>query len=321
MQESQGQQVIWFLKSEKLGPAGEADPYRQAFTEANFDCFFLPVLGFNYINHDQLEIKLKSILSYSGIIFTSQRAASAVEKLNPATSSTFPQNFPIFAVVRTPKSLFHIETNSFKSSSCLLPSRVRPQPLLPARLYRRARTLFSRATVTRLKCLRISKFDMRKVLSSSLSCFCLATFDGTFCIIHTKFVLFSWSILIFIFNFRDELPSAMRDAEIPFEELHVYETVRQGIDANQDPVCSSTISSFPAPRWIVFFSPSGVESFLHLVPLQENATFWTRTLRASIGKTTAAAMQAEGSWMEPHATAAFPNPQSLLEAIKNVKSV
>ncbi len=59
------------------------------------------------------------------------------------------------------------------------------------------------------------------------------------------------------------LPDALREADIPFEELVVYHT---------STAASSTDISKP-PSWVVFFSPSGVAAALE-VQLPYSALFF-----------------------------------------------
>ncbi|KAL4141040.1 hypothetical protein PRNP1_014163 [Phytophthora ramorum] len=75
---------------------------------------------------------------------------------------------------------------------------------------------------------------------------------------------------------RDTLPNSFRSRGLPLEELVVYQT------------CAVHDVEFPAeckiPDWIVFFSPSGLKVVKDL-PLP-----WESIRKASIGKTTAAAL-------------------------------
>jgi uroporphyrinogen-III synthase len=50
---------------------------------------------------------------------------------------------------------------------------------------------------------------------------------------------------------RDELPNILNDRCVAFEELIVYET------SGSDDIA---VSSLPKPDWVVFFSPSGVDT-------------------------------------------------------------
>ncbi len=98
---------------------------------------------------------------------------------------------------------------------------------------------------------------------------------------------------------RDEIPSALKEAGVPFEELQVYETLQaETID----------LSSHPKPDWVVFFSPSGVEAVSRAADLD-----WINVRLAAIGETTAEAIHQRGFDVE--AVAAEPTPESLLEAI------
>ncbi len=98
---------------------------------------------------------------------------------------------------------------------------------------------------------------------------------------------------------RDELPDTLLEGNVPFEELEVYETLmRQDLK----------LESFTIPDWVVFFSPSGLETVKPQWPPS-----WDDVRIAAIGSTTAAAIEAEG--LHVSATAATPDPQSLLKAL------
>lgn len=99
---------------------------------------------------------------------------------------------------------------------------------------------------------------------------------------------------------RDDLPEGLRAAGVAFEELVVYET-----RARED-------LSLPPPaegRWLVFFSPSGLEAVRRAKrgPLSAYRC-------AAIGPTTAASLKEAG--LEPEAVAASPTPEGVLEAIR-----
>ncbi len=103
---------------------------------------------------------------------------------------------------------------------------------------------------------------------------------------------------------RDELPEALTEAGVAFEELVVYRTLpAESIDLTED----------DAPEWVVFFSPSGVNAVSNQWP-----DSWQHTQRAAIGNTTAKAITQMG-W-SVSAIADKPEPQSLLEAIQQESS-
>lgn len=102
---------------------------------------------------------------------------------------------------------------------------------------------------------------------------------------------------------RDTVPDGLRAAGIPFEEQVVYETqTRTDIrlpDADKD-------------RWIVFFSPSGVEAIQH-----SDAGSLAACRCAAIGPTTADALRSAGLSVE--AVAGTPSPEGLVAAIEEVE--
>lgn len=96
---------------------------------------------------------------------------------------------------------------------------------------------------------------------------------------------------------RADLPDALRAADIKFDELCVYET---------HPLTDLEFSAHPAPDWVVFFSPSGVDAVL------EDGRLDLSSVRiAAIGETTADALRG----FEIEAIARRPTPDSLVEAI------
>jgi uroporphyrinogen-III synthase len=99
---------------------------------------------------------------------------------------------------------------------------------------------------------------------------------------------------------RDTLPTALREAGTPYEELIVYEThPRTAID-------------LPPPDpgdWLVFFSPSGIDAVA-----AQSAAVVAAYRMAAIGPTTAAALRDHG-W-PPEAVAEAPAPSPLVAALQ-----
>ncbi len=125
---------------------------------------------------------------------------------------------------------------------------------------------------------------------------------------------------------RDELPSELAKSNIPYEELVVYQTEYNN-ERNQ------LLNSSPtASPWLVFFSPSGVESLEEIINNNHNnsensnsnnhnndntinKSWITRAKIAAIGPTTASAIREILRVPSPQAIASKPNPLSLVEAI------
>lgn len=102
---------------------------------------------------------------------------------------------------------------------------------------------------------------------------------------------------------RDTLPDGLRAAGIPFEEQVVYET-RTRTDIR--------LPSAEKDRWLVFFSPSGLEA------VQESDAGPLGAYRcASIGPTTAEALRGAGVRVE--AVADRPSPKGVVEAIEEAE--
>ncbi len=99
---------------------------------------------------------------------------------------------------------------------------------------------------------------------------------------------------------RDTLPRALEAAGVPFAEQCVYEThVRTDLDFSEE----------PAPDWVVFFSPSGIEA-----ARQARGIDWRTVRKAALGPTTAAALKEAGWTVE--AVAEVPTPEALAAALR-----
>jgi len=100
---------------------------------------------------------------------------------------------------------------------------------------------------------------------------------------------------------RDVLPTALREAEVAFEEQVVYEAhTRTDIQLPDD----------PAALWLAFFSPSGLEAVQ-----QADAKVLGHARCAAIGPTTAAALEEAGLTVD--AVAHDPAPDALVRAVRD----
>lgn len=98
---------------------------------------------------------------------------------------------------------------------------------------------------------------------------------------------------------RDELPDALRQAAIDFEELCVYQS---------HPKESLDLTAYADPAWVVFFSPSGVQA------VRDEGRLDLNSVRiAAIGKTTGEALKKDGFRVE--AIARSPTPDAVAEAL------
>ncbi|TPX36296.1 uroporphyrinogen-III synthase [Synchytrium microbalum] len=86
---------------------------------------------------------------------------------------------------------------------------------------------------------------------------------------------------------RDELPSQLTNAKIPFMELIVYETGPNPV-FEQELVKTYEGTDVSQPAWIVFFSPSGVDFALE--PLKRQV-WWQDVRIGAIGPTTSARLK------------------------------
>lgn len=98
---------------------------------------------------------------------------------------------------------------------------------------------------------------------------------------------------------RDTLPTRLREGDVPFDELVVYET---------HPRDSLDLPSSTGSTWLAFFSPSGLEAVR-----QAEAVDPAEYRIAAIGPTTAGALEESGLSVE--AVAAKPSPEGLVAAI------
>ena len=99
---------------------------------------------------------------------------------------------------------------------------------------------------------------------------------------------------------RDTLPDRLEAACVALEELVVYRTIG---DAG-----AFVHAVEQRPDWVVFFSPSGVETADVLA-----GPSWNRILKAAIGPTTAEALRDAGR--TPAAVADAPTPEALADAL------
>lgn len=98
---------------------------------------------------------------------------------------------------------------------------------------------------------------------------------------------------------RDTIPDGLAEANIPYEEIVVYEThPREDLELDADSV-----------TWVVVFSPSGMEALQHAGP-----EVLQRVRIAAIGPTTAQAIRETGYPVE--AVAEQPAPESLASALQ-----
>lgn len=99
---------------------------------------------------------------------------------------------------------------------------------------------------------------------------------------------------------RDTLPNRLRAADVPFEELVVYETrIRQDL----------TLPTSEGTTWLAFFSPSGLEAVE-----QSGVVDLSEYRLAAIGPTTGGALEEAGYSVA--AVAQEPSPEGLVSAVQ-----
>jgi len=106
---------------------------------------------------------------------------------------------------------------------------------------------------------------------------------------------------------RNELPSALSKEKILFEELIVYDTVPKSFTTGDTPTELSK-----KPKWVAFFSPSGVHSILSRFSLESG--FWQGIRKIALGPTTAQALRNGNLGVD--VVANKPCADSLLEGIR-----
>lgn len=135
-------------------------------------------------------------------------------------------------------------------------------------------------------------------------------------------------------NRRPVLPNHLNSANIPFYELVVYsiqgsskvfeksleECLGELVNSHNNNVNNSNIAdnSFAPLKWIVFFSPSGVDSALAVCKssFTNFSIPWESTRIAAIGKTTQQHLENNEAHLQSvHAVASQPNAKSLCESI------
>lgn len=106
---------------------------------------------------------------------------------------------------------------------------------------------------------------------------------------------------------RDDLPSILTEAGMSLEELCVYET------HTKDRLELPPAWQGRAPDWVVFFSPSGLETVV-----KDGSIDLTAVKVCAIGPTTAEALRAAG--LRVDAVAKVPTPEGLVSAIVSAAS-
>lgn len=109
----------------------------------------------------------------------------------------------------------------------------------------------------------------------------------------------------------DTVPQTLSNNNIKYDELIVYETITD-IDEERKLIFESNLIN-NKPKWIVFFSPSGIEKLSKIFPHHSYSNFWKTTLKACIGTTTAKELKKYD--MESNAIAKLPTPEKLIESI------
>ena len=245
----------------------------QVFVEAGYAVTFLPVLQFVFKNAELLQAALSSPSSYCGLVATSPRGCLAVSRAFAALSSSL--SAAAFASLIAQWSAVPFYTVGEASASLLSSSG--PLPLTLIAVGGNAAAL-ARAIGERRNRAAADDGGGGGGGGAPLP---LLVLSGTLR--------------------REELFDGLRAAAVPFRELQVYDTEsREGLveDAERavpPPVEGTEAGSEQrdAHRWLVFFSPSGVEALRCALLLHERSGGFRR-LRgwrlAAIGNTTAQAL-------------------------------
>ncbi|PRP85760.1 uroporphyrinogen-III synthase [Planoprotostelium fungivorum] len=194
---------MYLLKKEREGE----DSYRQAAEKEGFDVHFVTLLEFHYVNQSDLAQRLLDTDAYSGLIITSQRAVTAMEKVWDVDKMTKWRD----------KKIYSFGRETVKSLAILLDVSQEKQHIIGR------------------EC--INAGDLAGHISTT----------------HTSHHL---PLLFLCGNKRrEELPRHLHHKNVHFSELIVYQT-ESSAEASKD---MDEIFRGQDGRWIVFFSPSGVD--------------------------------------------------------------
>lgn len=263
-----------------IGARGPGDPYEAAFRGAGYAATTIPVLSFAPVNEEALVETLEHPGRYDGLILTSPRAVGMLRdalRWLPGQVAEWEAK-PVYAV--GPRTASDLEALGFEP--------------------RGESSGSAEALVARI----ISDEKARG-----------RPFEAP---------------LLFVSGTRSRrtVPDGLREADIACEEIQVYDTRARGrhqadTQAREDHqgetrargAHQEMIQDLRAARdadWLVFFSPSGVQSVLDLEEIDVS-----ERRCAAIGPTTAAALQERG--IDPAAVADEPAPQALVRAIGRAK--
>ena len=238
---------VILLRSEDEGD----DRYVSAFAQTGLHAVCEPVLAFNYPNQSALQNHLTHRDQYAGIIATSPRVASALERL------------------------FAEREDLARSWRGALAYAVGPK------------------TAQRLRDVGLGLEPRGQDTGDADALASRIVEDAP------------GSPLLFLSGNRrrDTLPNQLRAADVPFDEVVVYETrLRQDL----------TLSPSDGSTWLAFFSPSGLEAVE-----QTDAIDLSEYRLTAIGSTTGGALEEAGHSVA--AVAEEPSPEGLVSAIQVVE--
>lgn len=287
---------------------------------------FMPLLRFQHTNSHQLLAALSDHNTYDGLIFTS---ANAIESVKTALEQP---------------------PHSSSSSQEHSPPTTQPQssqqvPLVQCRQVLEAwssKHVFCVGQETQQSALNL--FGVERFEKGVQNFDGIGRADSLAQLIVSKKTELSKPLLFLCGNMRrDELPQALQANGVQLKELVVYNTVQsEPLSTSQTQAPSPSSPSSPdgdsLEVWLVFFSPSGVESFMSCIPLTITVTpTLTGTVNhdgnsfqfvgssshspcmckvVALGPTTANALQSKVG-LTPHAVCKSPTPLSLVEALKS----
>jgi uroporphyrinogen-III synthase len=277
-------QTVWLLKTQTNN-----DPYLKILTDAGFSVIFVPLLEFQWTNQLRLQnILLNGSSRYSGIIATSPRTmdalATAIESLRTESKMTlWTTNETIDTVLAKWASLplFAVGEKTAEKSPISFQSKFVGSG--------GAAQLAQQIVAWFQSSLNKSKIPLNAENGNIQE----------YGVGQLKPLLFLCGNLR-----RDDLPAILHSHGVPMEEITVYET-KFTTDGKQQ--------QQQQPDWIVFFSPSGVNSML--TKFEPSHDIWKRARKAAIGQTTKAAIEMIPELGKVDAVAPKPSPQDLLQAI------
>ena len=311
---------------------------QQAFSSSGFNCHFVPVLKFGFLNAAELYSILSKDFaeSYSGIIVTSSRAVDAIVHAitrdeTDTTHSVGIPRVPVFAVgektheaaasaglhaylldgVKDARSLALNLASQWQGDNPHSPFRVSMSSFTHHHIPRGSETSFCKTMNTE------EELEQKIISNSSKGTEMESNEDDKQS--STIEVNCTLPLIHLCGDLKlSHLKEVLDGAQIPLHMLDIYETVPSPAPFTE---FLTQHKSSDLPNFIVFFSPSGVNTVaqtLQALFKTENGDLYrewwdSRVALCAIGQTTANRAREVG-WDVPHVASA-PTPASLLDCV------